>query len=91
MMWHAGRCWDVGSSANVGQTRGFVNVPDGALSPDAVHAQWEVWNDDEGTWVVAPGVRCLGQWAGEPRLKIWDVENDRWVPTYVAFEEPADY
>ena len=93
MMWHAGRCWWVGDSEDIGQDQGYMSVKDGALSPDAAlgvkKAGWQVASSDDDEpdeWLAAPGVRCLGQPAGEPQYKIWDVENERWVSTFWVFE-----
>ena len=76
MLWHAGKSWNVGPAASLGQTRGWVSVDDGCLRPEASTVTWRVYDGAE--WVVAPELRCL---AGRPSTsrRIWDPDAGRWL------------
>ena len=59
MMWFAGSAWRIGTSENVGKAVGAVKAKDQAQRPELITATWQVGDEDNKTWVPAPGLRCI--------------------------------
>jgi hypothetical protein len=64
-----GAIWRGQPEADLGQKRGFLQLPDaGALTPDASAATWQAW---KGTaWAAQPQLKCIPWTRPPPGLKL---------------------
>lgn len=57
LMWRLAPYWYIGKAIDRGTARGWLQVQSTARSPELIRGEWQYWEQTQGTWSDAPGIR----------------------------------